>query len=499
MALAAREQRPREAKGVEQRVEEYPLEAGNHLVQVVIPPEMRDEDPAGSLARFIVNISFKDLPSDVIERVKVYVLDTLGVMLAGSGQEGVSPILKLVKEWKGAPQSRILLFGDKVPAPHAAFAMGVMARALDLGTVNDHGMHVDEYLMPSTLAVSDWLGNVSGKNFIVAYALGHEVSDRIGAATFSMSYALKAGSSQHDAVWGPTCAVCKLLDLNADAIWNAIGIVYSALSPMDYQASLEGNLMKRIQHCFACMNGVLCPLLAKEGITGTRQVFSGIKGYLHTQYPWKNDIEALTKGLGEEWLLRDTNIKFYSCCLLIHGAISGCLELKRKHGLKAADVKDIKILVPPQAASVVEPREIKWNPQTMPAAQFSLPFCVATGFIKERVSLVDFTAEEIKNKNVHDLMRKIDVSYTSKLKKNGTAKVKIVTKDGRPYYEEILAWKGSTEKPVTFDEEAEKFIDCAKFTIKTLPKNHIEQVIDMVRNLEKVDNICKIVDLLTVQ
>jgi 2-methylcitrate dehydratase PrpD len=90
------------------------------------------EDVVFALARNAARLEFEDIPPEVIAATKNALMDTLGVMLAASGNvQACRQVADFVLEMGGAKESRIINFGGKVPAPMAAFANGAMGHALD--------------------------------------------------------------------------------------------------------------------------------------------------------------------------------------------------------------------------------------------------------------------------------------------------------------------------------------------------------------------------------
>ena len=94
----------------------------------VLPSE---QDPMGVIARFIADTTYESLPSEVIEKAKLRLLDVVACTLAGSSSDGSMEIVDLVTEEGGKKEATIPVFGGKVPASAAAFAIGYMARARD--------------------------------------------------------------------------------------------------------------------------------------------------------------------------------------------------------------------------------------------------------------------------------------------------------------------------------------------------------------------------------
>ena len=86
------------------------------------------------LTEHIDKTNFNSLPSEVVERTKVFILDTIGVGIAGCNAPGVKEIINLISRWNKTPISTIMVYGTKTSPPEAALANSVMMHALDLMT-----------------------------------------------------------------------------------------------------------------------------------------------------------------------------------------------------------------------------------------------------------------------------------------------------------------------------------------------------------------------------
>jgi 2-methylcitrate dehydratase len=71
-----------------------------------------------------------------------------------------------------------------------------------------------------------------------------------------------------------------------------------------------------------------------------------------------------------------------------------------------------------------------------------------------------------------------------------------VPSDGKVYSKRVDIAKGHPKNPMTKEEFLGKFRDCAGHTVKELPRENIERVIEMVMNLEEIDDTNRIVKLL---
>ena len=95
------------------------------------------------LVKHVVDTTYDDLPVDVLEPTKVQILDTVGVAIGGTTFGTLNPLIDLVKEQGGKKEATILVYGDKVPASHAAWVNGHLGDILDYEDSHmDSGVHV---------------------------------------------------------------------------------------------------------------------------------------------------------------------------------------------------------------------------------------------------------------------------------------------------------------------------------------------------------------------
>ena len=82
-----------------------------------------------TLAQFIADTEFENLPPPVVEAAKIAILDGVANMVAGSVQELADIIGRYVRDAAGSPQASVVGWGYKTNPPAAAFANGVSATA----------------------------------------------------------------------------------------------------------------------------------------------------------------------------------------------------------------------------------------------------------------------------------------------------------------------------------------------------------------------------------
>src|SRR5260370_5359448 len=142
-------------------------------------------EPALALAQDICRPNYADLPTSAVASARRDILDTFGCMLGGSGSPGIDELFAVAMHWGGREESRVLLRGTRLPAPQAALLNASMGHALDFDDTLDTGgsIHPGVSVLGSVLAVCDSLGGVSGRDLLLAVALGLDVSCRIALAS----------------------------------------------------------------------------------------------------------------------------------------------------------------------------------------------------------------------------------------------------------------------------------------------------------------------------
>ncbi|HCF49714.1 MAG TPA: MmgE/PrpD family protein, partial [Syntrophomonas sp.] len=286
------------------------------------------------------NIQFEDLSANVVEITKLQVLDYFAVALGGTSQAGVKELVELAVDWGGAPQSHILVYGHKLPVPNAAQINATIAHTLDFDDVHETAiMHPGVVAIPTALTLAEYLGGISGKEFITAVALGTDFICRLGLATRPGESIIPYGWHQTSLYGYITAAAVagRLLGLSEEEIVNAIGIAYHQ-SAGNAQCVKDGALTKRLGPGFAVKAGITSALMAQKGITGARNVLEGDAGFYKVYHDNKYSREALVGELGTRFEGKDVTIKPYPCCRGIHPFVDATLKIVKEHRVAAENV-----------------------------------------------------------------------------------------------------------------------------------------------------------------
>ncbi|WP_245647744.1 MmgE/PrpD family protein [Novosphingobium lentum] len=460
------------------------------------------DDPAGALARMVIETPYEAIPAAVIALAKRAILDTLSVLIAGSSWEVVPGIVDLVAEWGGAEQGTVLVYGHRVPAPMAAFANGVMARAIDMGDVHETGGHVTEWNVPTMLSALGLADRpVTGREFLAAYVTGAELSVRCSAALNMPRYQPVAGIPGE--WYGSLCSaasVSRMLGRSVDETWNALGICYSVHSLSEHSKYAEGTQMARVQHSFAGDTAIKAVLLTRRGVTGPRGIFRGEPAGILRHVGWDDvNPERLTDGLGTRWHLAEgLSMKPYPACKFTHSFIASTITLMQRHAIDHRMIARIDAVGSNGARMTFEPAQAKWHPVTVPEAMFSAPYAIATAAIEQRFFLDDLHPAEIARADKRALMERIHITFDAANPQEFEGfPVAITLRDGTVHRCTTPFTKGHTDNPFSTQDQIAKLAACARFAAVPFADERLAELVRLCGDLEHVPDMQAVVDVLT--
>ena len=454
------------------------------------------------VVNYVLELDFEDIPTDVVEITKKSLLDILGVSLAASRNPGLSILIEQLKEWGGAPESSVLGHAIKLPAPAAAMANGAMSRVLDFDDVVDTlGIHPSVAIFPPLMAIADIKGNVSGKEFLTAMTIGHDLCIRMARAR-NLTL-LESGRYDLSKVIAATAAAGKLYGLDEEQLQNALGIAYtSALG--EAQCMVDGAMTVFYQQGLVASNAVRAVQLSAKGFTGAHNIFTGRYGYYSAFEPC-SDLSEITEGLGKRFAGESLSYKPYPTCRPNISGISLAIELIETGKVSVSDIREIIVRTNQQIFDLVcDPVEQKRNPISVVDARFSLAYNVAVALVHRDVFIEDFTADAIERQDVIALSRKVTPVVDTRcddperLGCLGRTMMDLVMNDGSTITGEIVFPKGHPENPMSFVDVEEKFEKCIGYADISRISANGRAVCDAIRSLENEVDVREIWRLIEV-
>ncbi len=443
---------------------------------------------------------YRDIPAPAVDAVRQEVLDSLATALGGSAQAGVDELADIAGEWGGSEQSTVIAHGFKCPAPDAAQVNATMVHALDYDDGHPVAqVHIGCVAVPTCFAVAERMGGISGRDLITVLAVGADFLAR-------MALASRPNGSLVNSGWHPTplfgylgaaLMAGTIMKLDEAKMVNALGIAYHQCAG-NSQCVTDGALTKRLGPGLAARGGIAAALMAGRGLTGARNVLEGEYGLFRQYHGGDYDRDILLADLGHRLEGMNIGFKPYPCCGFSHPFIDGTLALRSKYKIDAAQIKSVTAYGGETAYAICLPPEVKGTPRNTVDAQFSLPWAVATALVHGKVTPRDFTVEAIRREDTLGVSRKVKGVLEPAYNRHGVGpgRIEIVMADGTVYTEEITHCLGSIERPMTFDDIAAKFRECAAGARKPLPAKTIEKVIVSISNLETLADATEIIRLL---
>jgi len=169
--------------------------------------------------------NFNQFNETVIQRAKIFILDTISCTVAGSSAPGCKELVEIFNELGGKPESTVLVYGYKLPSMHAAYANSAMAHALELDDVHDPTiLHTCNIIFSAALATAESIERVNGKELLTSVILGVDIMCRLGQG---VRVARGWNRPSIYGVFGVVAAISKLLKLTKTELHNAFGIAYT--------------------------------------------------------------------------------------------------------------------------------------------------------------------------------------------------------------------------------------------------------------------------------
>lgn len=433
---------------------------------------------SNAVAQYIFDFDLANAPDIVVQRAKLCVMDTIGVMLGGLNTNASRIVREVLAVRGGEKEARI--FGSRIDAPaaEAAFANCFAANILDMDDGHDLGGHPGAPIVPSALAISESIG-VSGKEFLEAVIVGYEISIRaldILTAGFSGSQNSQlpsTGEKYHctgtGGAYGVAAVACKLYKLPPSQIIQSLGLTGAYAPTTRPRQGYWLGAMEKESIGMAAKIAIESTQLAKHGMTGPHTIFDDDHGR-----------PTSFNSLGKEYEILNTYFKPYPSCRYTHSAIEITSNLMNTHKLKSNEILKIKVSAPL--------RHIALNsqaPSSIVQAQFSIPFVVGAVISYGRHSIKTMTDESLSNKKILEQAAKVTIEHDPSLDKNNwSGKILIETKDGQIFEETKILPKGDPKDPMSDEELKDKFKELAETMIDGKSINTLYELINKLENTQ---------------
>ena len=402
------------------------------------------------------NLKVKDIPEKTKLTLQFLLKDICGIILSARNEDYVK---SLVETYKGSGNLISLGHSERFDLFSSAIIAGTAAHGEDFDdTFEGNPMHVGATMIPAMLSAAQKF-NLDGDQILKGLAVGSELICRL---------ALVAPTAMHKQSFHPT-AVCgtfgvaaglsSVLDLSEKQMVSALGVAGSFTSGIiEYLA--EGSWTKRVHPGWSANSGMNATLIAKSGFYGPRTVFEGKHGFFEAfaLKEIERDYSHLTNGLGKRWENQNLAFKPFACGTMAQPFVDCAIKIRKK--IKNLD--EISSITAKVGEGTVhrlwEPLKEKRQPSTPYSAKFSVPYCVAVGFIRGDAGLNEFNEKSINDKEILSLASKVnyEIDPNNEYPKNYTGTLICKTSDSE-FSEHQPCFRGGIREPLTKDDIDKKY------------------------------------------
>ncbi len=449
------------------------------------------------LARFCRELSYDDLPENVILKAKLCILDYIANVYGSLELDAVANVISYIKSLNTSGKSSVFGCSYKTDIHNAAFINGTTAEAIEAQDgVRFGGNHPGAAVIPAALAVGESI-KADGKKIIESIVAGYEAANRPSAAMHSwhtLSGFLPTGTC---GTFGAAVAAGKLKGLDQKKMESAFGNAGYILPISTAENLMGGYTVKIIQGGQAASSGIMAAGLAENNITGAPYILEGSTlngGFVKITTAAEPDFEKLSDNLGKEYSIMDVYFKPFTACRHTHGSAQAMLEIKNEKKINPEDVEKIDVFTYGIAELAVG-KEVTEN-STFVSAQFSIPYVVSVSLFDGELGARQLTEKRLSDKNLVEFSKKVSVKTDEKINQlypdKTSTRVEITLKNGEIVKKQIDIPKGDPRDPMDIEDISEKL----RLFSGERDRVSIDKIINLVLDLENLKEINEITNII---
>jgi len=458
---------------------------------------------ASILARFVNEISFEDIPKELVNEAKRLLMDSLGCAMAGTGTQKGKIVLQFSISHGSSTEATIIGAREKAPVSVASFANGELFNAMDYDVLCAPSGHITPYVLAAPLAAAEWK-NASGKDLITAIVIAHEIAQRVSSGLVIPAQ-LSKKTSEKDIdlqlpihgygvnIFGGIAGAAKISRLTPEKIGHAFGIGASMCpvpALMQFAETIPASMTKFSPSGWVSQAGATAVLLAELGYTGAHNVLDG--GFAF----WKSfaaagwNPEVVLNGLGKVWFFSNAvGYKRYPCCGAMHGGLDIFRAIINKFDIEPQDIKELNIVVNLLGElSLWKNRNIENHID----AQFSMAYVFAVAAHRIEIGREWQERETYQSPKMTEFMKRINIftPATSHYDERSSI-IEVIVRDKNRGSE--MRYTERDIRPVSGIMNDQEL--CAKFeknAAHMLSNEQVEQVIKTINLLDKTADVSQL-------
>lgn len=447
-------------------------------------------DIAQAFAAHAVRTRFADLPPLAVAKGKTFLLDTIGVALAGSSGANVEAVRDLAMGWGPGDEATSWLGGQRMSAGSAAIINAYLIHCLEFDCVHEGAVvHPMATLLSALLAWCEREAargrKVDGRRFLAAMAVGVDVAALLGVATDAPLRFFRPATAGG---FGATAAIANLAGFDAATTRSAFGHMYGQTCGT-LQPHLEGSPLLGLQIGFNARGAIAATDLASAGMQGPLDIFTGRYGYFTLIEDGQLHADRIEAALGREWQVTQLAHKPFPSGRLTHGVVHGLRDLMARHGFAAEEVAEVVCRVPPLVRRLVGRPDVP-DP-TSNYAKLCLSFVAGVYLAKGHCDVPDFRGEALRDPRVHAFATRVRHEPDGNTDENALDPQEITVRLGSGALHAIRLEHvyGHPEAALTPEENEQKFFRCCRHALPAIAEDRARRIRDLVAGLEAVPDV----------
>jgi 2-methylcitrate dehydratase PrpD len=311
-------------------------------------------------ADFLTTFTFGDMPPEVVQQTKLYILDNIGCALGGYAVEWGKRVAALGRDLGGKPEATVVATGDRLHCANAAYVNGKLSNILDMDETLYNNRHIGGVPLFPALSIGERVG-ATGKDVILATALAYDFAARSGICGSSFrpdkekGVVVSGNAAMGFNTFAAAIAAALTLRFGKEQMVNTLGIVgYFAPGAIESRFIYmpPGNFNKYGDMGWFCLSGVMAALCVQNGYVGDPSMLDGPRGIAALLGAPDFDNNTFVADLGERWYIMDAGFKPYPYCRWFHTGI-GLLEgIIKERDLRPEDIDSIVVNTHPLAVTL---------------------------------------------------------------------------------------------------------------------------------------------------
>ncbi|HEV7622300.1 MAG TPA: MmgE/PrpD family protein [Flavisolibacter sp.] len=448
------------------------------------------------IAQFALRKKYKDLSPEIIDQLKKHLLDSIASLIHCVNSPTIQKLKKKI-DFLSDGGKIIVPSKAKLPLDRAAEFYTALIRYPDF---MDNFLGKEATCHPSdnigSLLAAAQINNSSGKEFLLAMAIGYEIECRL---IEEIPVMMKGFDHTLLLAYSIAAELCSFLKLDEEQTANALSIAGCSFNPLVTCRASYTREWKGLLSSIVALGSFNAVLSAKEGITGPTDIFEGPKGFekefgMALDFDWTKD---------QFNLIPKCVLKSYNAEVHTQSLIEATIELKEKYKIDYKKVDRIVATTFLTAYHIVGGGEYGDRIKVFSKEQgdHSIPYVLSVALIDGEVYPDQFLPKRINKADVQKLMKKVEVNtkfplhkplkvagildpYTKVYPEKLMGEVKIVLKDGKEYSLEKEDYYGFYTRPMSWDDVKNKFY---KLTDKIIGVRLQQKIIDAITNFENID------------